>query len=27
MARFNVLEEHAALAVLHEACASAEWAR
>ncbi|MER6035223.1 MULTISPECIES: 2-oxo-4-hydroxy-4-carboxy-5-ureidoimidazoline decarboxylase [unclassified Streptomyces] len=27
LARFNVLEEHAALAVLHEACASAEWAR
>ncbi|ANP50411.1 2-oxo-4-hydroxy-4-carboxy-5-ureidoimidazoline decarboxylase [Streptomyces griseochromogenes] len=27
LARFNVLEEHAALAALHEACASAEWGR
>ncbi|MER6468568.1 2-oxo-4-hydroxy-4-carboxy-5-ureidoimidazoline decarboxylase [Streptomyces collinus] len=27
LARFNVLEEHAALAVLHEACASTVWAR
>ncbi|MFF7976127.1 2-oxo-4-hydroxy-4-carboxy-5-ureidoimidazoline decarboxylase [Streptomyces sp. NPDC007905] len=27
LARFNVLEEHAALAALHEACASTEWAR
>ncbi|MGW1591027.1 2-oxo-4-hydroxy-4-carboxy-5-ureidoimidazoline decarboxylase [Streptomyces sp. NPDC002386] len=27
LARFNVLEEHAARAALHEACASAEWAR
>ncbi|MFE3635674.1 2-oxo-4-hydroxy-4-carboxy-5-ureidoimidazoline decarboxylase [Streptomyces sp. NPDC059168] len=27
LARFNVLEEQAALAVLHEACASTEWAR
>ncbi|MFE0516987.1 2-oxo-4-hydroxy-4-carboxy-5-ureidoimidazoline decarboxylase [Streptomyces sp. NPDC058964] len=26
LARFNVLEEHAALAVLHEACASRAWA-
>ncbi|MFJ3303754.1 2-oxo-4-hydroxy-4-carboxy-5-ureidoimidazoline decarboxylase [Streptomyces sp. NPDC086549] len=26
LARFNVLEEHAALAVLHEACASTTWA-
>ncbi|MEV6759247.1 2-oxo-4-hydroxy-4-carboxy-5-ureidoimidazoline decarboxylase [Streptomyces sp. NPDC051105] len=27
LARFNVLEEHAALAALHEACASTAWAR
>ncbi|MGW0999476.1 2-oxo-4-hydroxy-4-carboxy-5-ureidoimidazoline decarboxylase [Streptomyces sp. NPDC002523] len=27
LARFNVLEESAALAALHEACASTEWAR
>ncbi|NGO49256.1 2-oxo-4-hydroxy-4-carboxy-5-ureidoimidazoline decarboxylase [Streptomyces ureilyticus] len=27
LARFNALEEHAAAAVLHEACASAEWGR
>jgi 2-oxo-4-hydroxy-4-carboxy-5-ureidoimidazoline decarboxylase len=27
LARFNVLEERAALAALHEACASTEWAR
>ncbi|WP_030940521.1 2-oxo-4-hydroxy-4-carboxy-5-ureidoimidazoline decarboxylase [Streptomyces sp. NRRL S-646] len=27
LARFNVLEEHAAFAVLHEACASTTWAR
>ncbi|MFE1878387.1 2-oxo-4-hydroxy-4-carboxy-5-ureidoimidazoline decarboxylase [Streptomyces diastatochromogenes] len=27
LARFNVLEEHAALADLHEACASTEWGR
>jgi 2-oxo-4-hydroxy-4-carboxy-5-ureidoimidazoline decarboxylase len=27
LARFNDLEEHAALAALHEACASTEWAR
>ncbi|MFJ9815747.1 2-oxo-4-hydroxy-4-carboxy-5-ureidoimidazoline decarboxylase [Streptomyces sp. NPDC101151] len=27
LARFNVLEEHAALAALHEACASTEWGR
>jgi 2-oxo-4-hydroxy-4-carboxy-5-ureidoimidazoline decarboxylase len=27
LARFNVLEEHAALAALHEACASTVWAR
>ncbi|MEV6113053.1 2-oxo-4-hydroxy-4-carboxy-5-ureidoimidazoline decarboxylase [Streptomyces sp. NPDC052109] len=27
LARFNDLEERAALAVLHEACASTEWAR
>ncbi|MCG7210227.1 2-oxo-4-hydroxy-4-carboxy-5-ureidoimidazoline decarboxylase [Streptomyces arenae] len=27
LARFNALEEHAALAVLHEACASTAWAR
>lgn len=27
LARFNVLEEHAALAALHEACASSEWGR
>ncbi|MFF5138529.1 2-oxo-4-hydroxy-4-carboxy-5-ureidoimidazoline decarboxylase [Streptomyces sp. NPDC013157] len=27
LARFNDLEEHAALAVLHEACASTAWAR
>ncbi|MFE9681055.1 2-oxo-4-hydroxy-4-carboxy-5-ureidoimidazoline decarboxylase [Streptomyces sp. NPDC002701] len=26
LARFNTLEEHAALAVLHELCASATWA-
>ncbi|EKX65907.1 2-oxo-4-hydroxy-4-carboxy-5-ureidoimidazoline decarboxylase [Streptomyces ipomoeae] len=27
LARFNALEEHAATAALHEACASAEWGR
>jgi 2-oxo-4-hydroxy-4-carboxy-5-ureidoimidazoline decarboxylase len=27
LARFNALEEHAALAALHEACASTAWAR
>lgn len=27
LARFNALEEHAAAAVLHEVCASAEWGR
>jgi len=27
LARFNALEEHAAFAALHEACASAAWAR
>ncbi|MER7179203.1 2-oxo-4-hydroxy-4-carboxy-5-ureidoimidazoline decarboxylase [Streptomyces hyaluromycini] len=27
LARFNELEEHAALAALHEACASTAWAR
>jgi 2-oxo-4-hydroxy-4-carboxy-5-ureidoimidazoline decarboxylase len=27
LARFNALEEHAALAALHEACASRAWAR
>ncbi|MER5513738.1 2-oxo-4-hydroxy-4-carboxy-5-ureidoimidazoline decarboxylase [Streptomyces sp. NPDC002763] len=27
LARFNVLEEHAAFAALHEACASTAWAR
>ncbi|MEE1764560.1 MULTISPECIES: 2-oxo-4-hydroxy-4-carboxy-5-ureidoimidazoline decarboxylase [unclassified Streptomyces] len=27
LARFNALEEHAAAAALHEACASAEWGR
>ncbi|SEE26877.1 2-oxo-4-hydroxy-4-carboxy-5-ureidoimidazoline decarboxylase [Streptomyces sp. Ag109_O5-10] len=27
LARFNELEEHAALAALHEACASAAWGR
>ncbi|QEU88481.1 2-oxo-4-hydroxy-4-carboxy-5-ureidoimidazoline decarboxylase [Streptomyces viridosporus] len=27
LARFNALEEHAALAVLHEVCASTAWAR
>ncbi|PAZ16827.1 OHCU decarboxylase [Streptomyces sp. SA15] len=27
LARFNALEEHAAFAVLHEACASAAWAK
>jgi 2-oxo-4-hydroxy-4-carboxy-5-ureidoimidazoline decarboxylase len=27
LARFNALEERAALAALHEVCASAEWAR
>ncbi|WP_327727114.1 2-oxo-4-hydroxy-4-carboxy-5-ureidoimidazoline decarboxylase [Streptomyces sp. NBC_00487] len=27
LARFNTLEEHAATAALHEACASAEWGR
>ncbi|MGC0373837.1 2-oxo-4-hydroxy-4-carboxy-5-ureidoimidazoline decarboxylase [Streptomyces sp. SAI-229] len=27
LVRFNALEEHAALAVLHEACASTVWAR
>lgn len=27
LARFNVLEERAALAALHEACASGEWGR
>jgi 2-oxo-4-hydroxy-4-carboxy-5-ureidoimidazoline decarboxylase len=27
LARFNTLEEHAALAVLHEVCASTAWAR
>ncbi|MGX1315467.1 2-oxo-4-hydroxy-4-carboxy-5-ureidoimidazoline decarboxylase [Streptomyces calvus] len=27
LARFNALEEHAALAALHEACASRTWAR
>ncbi|WP_060882841.1 2-oxo-4-hydroxy-4-carboxy-5-ureidoimidazoline decarboxylase [Streptomyces caniscabiei] len=27
LARFNALEDHAAAAVLHEACASAEWGR
>ncbi|MEU6352628.1 2-oxo-4-hydroxy-4-carboxy-5-ureidoimidazoline decarboxylase [Streptomyces sp. NPDC047072] len=27
LARFNALEEHAAYAVLHEACASATWAK
>ena len=27
LARFNALEEHAALAALHQACASTAWAR
>ncbi|WP_328505756.1 2-oxo-4-hydroxy-4-carboxy-5-ureidoimidazoline decarboxylase [Streptomyces sp. NBC_00391] len=27
LARFNTLEEHAATAALHDACASAEWGR
>lgn len=27
LTRFNALEEHAALAALHEACASATWAK
>ncbi|KFF96137.1 2-oxo-4-hydroxy-4-carboxy-5-ureidoimidazoline decarboxylase [Streptomyces europaeiscabiei] len=27
LARFNTLEEHAAVAALHEVCASAEWGR
>ncbi|UUU25919.1 2-oxo-4-hydroxy-4-carboxy-5-ureidoimidazoline decarboxylase [Streptomyces sp. DSM 40750] len=27
LARFNAMEEHAAAAALHEACASAEWGR